>query len=107
MDHGEAQMGQCCNVPRVRVRLVRSVLGSLDGPTMLCQTSQGFPPGAFRSFRGMMGLTSVYWSDTHSWGQMSQSETEGAETRSHVSSSTREEEEGGMNVQISDVYEPE
>ena len=55
----------------------------------------------------MMGLTSVYWSDTHSWGQMSQSETEGAETRSHVSSSTREEEEGGMNVQISDVYEPE
>ena len=105
MDHGEAQMGQCCNVPRVRVRLVRSVLGSLDGPTVLCKTSQGFPSGAFRSFREMMGFTSVCRSDTR--GQTSQSETEGAETRSHVSSSTREEEEGGMNIQISDVYEPE
>lgn len=53
----------------------------------------------------MMGFTSVCRSDTR--GQTSQSETEGAETRSHVSSSTREEEEGGMNIQISDVYEPE
>lgn len=100
-------MGQCCNMPRVRIRLVRFVLGSLDGPTVLCKTSQGFPSGAFRSFHETMGFTSVCWSDTHSRGQMSQSETEGAETRRHVSSSTREEEEGGMNIQISDVYKPE